>query len=204
MSPAIAALAKKLKLPIALLRIEGGYGAQPRWSDGIRRGRMQSYVSQVIEPEEVDSLSKEALMEKIRQGLFVDEGVADGRFRSGKRAEFIERALYVCPHCGLSELESQGNTFRCKKCGRQATYGEDKDGNPVMIYKNPKALAWKKSQRGCVAVNPTGDIYIDGLTFKEAHGGEISNLLQLVFKDGKMIREFSLDEVRKNMYPEGF
>jgi nicotinic acid phosphoribosyltransferase len=86
----------------------------------------------------------------------------------------------------------------------KATYGEDKDGNPVMIYKNPKALAWKKSQRGCVAVNPTGDIYIDGLTFEEAHGGEISNLLQLVFKDGKMIREFSLDEVRKNMYPEGF
>jgi len=126
MSPAISGLAKKLKLPIALLRLEGGYGVHPRWSDGIRRGRMKAYVSQVIEPEEVAALSKEALMDKIRQGLFVDEGVAEGRFRSNKRAEYIERALYVCPHCGLSELESQGNTFRCRKCGRQATYGEDK------------------------------------------------------------------------------
>lgn len=39
MSPAIASLAKKLKLPIALYRIEGGYGVQPRWSDVVRRGK---------------------------------------------------------------------------------------------------------------------------------------------------------------------
>lgn len=85
----------------------------------------------------------------------------------------------------------------------KATYGE-RNGEPVMIMKQPKALAWKKSQRGCVAVNPTGDTYIDGLTFEEAHGGHISNLLQLVFKDGKMIRDMTLAEVRANMYPEGF
>ena len=85
----------------------------------------------------------------------------------------------------------------------KATYGE-RNNEPVMIMKQPKALAWKKSQRGCVAVNPTGDNYIDGLTFAEAHDGSISNLLQLVFKDGKMVRDMTLAEVRANMYPEGF
>ena len=85
----------------------------------------------------------------------------------------------------------------------KATYGE-RDGKPVMIMKQPKALAWKKSQRGCVVVNPTGDTYIDGLTFKEAHEGQISNLLQLVFKDGQMIKEYTLAEIRANMNPEGF
>ena len=86
----------------------------------------------------------------------------------------------------------------------KATYGEDKNGNPIMIYKNPKALAWKKSQKGCVIVAPDGMSYTDEHTFEEAHGEGVENLLQLVFKDGKMIREFSLDEIRKNMYPEGF
>lgn len=86
----------------------------------------------------------------------------------------------------------------------KATYGEDKDSNPVMIYKNPKALAWKKSQRGCVIVAPDGQSYTDGHTFDEAHADGNGNLLQLVFKDGKMVKEFTLDEVRKNMYPEGF
>ena len=86
----------------------------------------------------------------------------------------------------------------------KATYGEDKDGNPVMIYKQPKALAWKKSQKGCVIVAQDGQSYTDGHTFAEAHGEGVENLLQLVFKDGKMVKQISLAEVRANMYPEGF
>lgn len=86
----------------------------------------------------------------------------------------------------------------------KATYGEDKDGNPVMIYKQPKALAWKKSPRGCIIVAPDGQSYTDGHTFKEAHGEGVENLLELVFKDGKMVKETSLAEIRNHMYPEGF
>lgn len=33
MSPSIATLARKLGMPIALLRLEGGYGVHPRWSE---------------------------------------------------------------------------------------------------------------------------------------------------------------------------
>lgn len=125
MNPAIAGLAKKLKLPIALFRLEGGYGAQPRWSDCIRMGTVRGYVSQVIEPEEVAALSKEALLEKIRQGLAVDDCAAGGNFRSRKGAEYLERAYYVCPNCGLSQFYSQGNQFHCTKCGIGGTYGPD-------------------------------------------------------------------------------
>ena len=67
MNPAIASLAKKLGLPIAFFRIEGGYGVHPRWSDVIRKGSMQSYVSRVMEPEEFADLTKEQLAEIIRR-----------------------------------------------------------------------------------------------------------------------------------------
>jgi len=126
MNPAVAGLAKKLKLPIALYRIEGGYGVHPRWSDVIRKGKMRSYVSQVIEPEEYASMSNEELLGIIEKGLLVDEGQADALFLSDRRAEYLERAIYVCPFCGLSEFESSGNRIRCKKCGREVEYGEDK------------------------------------------------------------------------------
>ena len=126
MNPAIAGLAKKLKLPIALFRIEGGYGVEPRWSSVTRRGKMRAYVSQVIEPEECASLTNDELFARIEQGLYVDEAVADGPFRSGKRAEYLERAIYVCPFCGLSEFESHGAEVSCKTCGRKVIYGEDK------------------------------------------------------------------------------
>ncbi len=126
MSPGIGSLAKRLKLPIALFHIEGGYGTHPRWSDGVRKGKMKAYVAKVIAPEDYADLTGDQLFELIEQGLFVDENKADGLFRSEKRGEYLERAMYVCPFCGLSTFESGGNEIACKTCGRRLVYGEDK------------------------------------------------------------------------------
>ena len=126
MNPAIASLAKRLKLPIALYRIEGGYGVQPRWSDKIRKGKIYSYVSRVIEPEEYKDLSNEELMAMIEEGLDVDESKIEGIYRSNRQAEYLERAIYVCPYCGLAKFESKGNETECTCCHRKITYGEDK------------------------------------------------------------------------------
>ena len=125
-NPAVAGLAKKMKMPIALFRIEGGYGKEPRWSNVTRSGKMRAYVSRVIEPEEYAAWSNDELYEQIKTGLFVDEGVADGIFNSSKRAEHLERAVYVCPFCGLSKFESRGNEAWCTTCQRKVTYGADK------------------------------------------------------------------------------
>lgn len=126
MNPAIVPLARKLGLPIALYRLEGGYGVQPRWSDVNRRGHMRGYVSEVIEPEDYATMTNEQLQARIEEGLFVNEGVADAIFRHAKRAEYLERAMYVCPTCGLSTFESHGCEITCKRCGITAEYGEDK------------------------------------------------------------------------------
>lgn len=85
----------------------------------------------------------------------------------------------------------------------KATYGELNDGTPINIFKNPKVLSWKKSQKGCVVVHST-DHYSDGWTFDEAHESSVYNMLELVFRDGDMMREQSLAEIRNRLYPEGF
>lgn len=117
-NPAIAPLAKKLKLPIALYRIEGGYGVHPRWSDVIRKGKMKGYVFKVIEPEEYINMSNDELFAEIKEGLNVNEASLGGTFYHKKSAEFLERVFYVCHTCGLSEFESNGDLIRCKKCGQ--------------------------------------------------------------------------------------
>jgi 1-acyl-sn-glycerol-3-phosphate acyltransferase len=122
MSPSIAPLARKLGLPIALYRIEGGYGAEPRWSDVIRRGKMRGYVSRVISPEEYATLTDDELFALIRDGLYVNEAQADMEFHHKKRAEYLERAAYVCPDCGFSPFESHGDTVTCTTCGKQIRY----------------------------------------------------------------------------------
>lgn len=124
-NPAVAPLAKKLKLPIAFYRIEGGYGVQPRWSDVKRRGKMRSYVSRVVEPDEYKDMTNEQLYELIKSELYVNEANADRCFYHKKRAEYLERCMYVCPKCGLSEFESRGHKIECKKCGLKVEYGVD-------------------------------------------------------------------------------
>lgn len=85
----------------------------------------------------------------------------------------------------------------------KATYGE-RNGEPIMIFKQPKGASWKKSQKGCVYVYPSGNGYRDGLTYEEAHCGELGseNLLQPIFRDGKMIKESSLEDIRARMWAE--
>lgn len=122
MNPAIVKLLKKLKLPLAIFRIEGGYGIQPRWSDVVRKGKMRAYVSRVVEPEEYRNMSDEELLTLIQEGIAVNEASVDGEFFHSKSAEYLERAVYVCPFCGLSEFESSNDIIHCKKCGRKIQY----------------------------------------------------------------------------------
>ena len=121
-NPSIASLAKKLGLPILLYRIEGGYGVHPRWSDVVRKGTMRAYVAKVILPEEYENLSKQELFDQIRETLCVDEVNDRHTFRHSRRAEFLERVIYVCPDCGLSSFQSHKDKLQCKKCGKTVTY----------------------------------------------------------------------------------
>lgn len=122
MNPAIAPLVRKLDLPLVLFKIEGGYGVHPRWSDGIRRGKMRAYASRVIRPEVYNPMSNDELLELIKRELTVNEANADNTYKSKKSAEYIERVMYVCPFCGLSEFESHGDITECKKCHRKIRY----------------------------------------------------------------------------------
>ena len=83
----------------------------------------------------------------------------------------------------------------------KATYCEI-DDKPFPIFKNPKDGGFKKSQKGCCVVIKGSDcklIYVDGRTWEEAHvsGKDAkANLLQPIFKDGQLIKEQSLAEIR--------
>ncbi len=122
MNPAIASLARKLGLPIMIFRIEGGYGVEPRWSDVKRRGKMRAYPARIIEPEEYAGWTNEQLYEEIRDGLYVDEAKLSGEFHHRKSAEYLERAIYICPYCGFAKHESRGQYMQCTRCGRQVRY----------------------------------------------------------------------------------
>lgn len=127
MNPAIASLAKTLNLPIAFFRIEDGYGVQPRWCDKVRKGKMRAYFSRVIMPEEYKEMSNDELYEVIQKELYVNDAKVTTNFYHKKNAEYLERLLYICSHCGLSTFESKGDKVRCTKCNRIVQYLPSKE-----------------------------------------------------------------------------
>jgi 1-acyl-sn-glycerol-3-phosphate acyltransferase len=125
--PAIAQLVKALNLPLIIYKLDGGYGVHPRWSDVVRKGKMDCYVSKLIEPDEYNSLSNDELYDLICKELQHNECKVDFSYPHKKSAEYLERAMYYCPDCGFSEWESNGQIISCKKCGKQVKYSDTKE-----------------------------------------------------------------------------
>lgn len=91
----------------------------------------------------------------------------------------------------------------------KATYGVV-NGKEIEIFKDPKTDretgdGFKKSQKGlCYVYDDNGVIkYRDGLNFEE-YNKLGDNLLTTVFKDGKMIKEDSLHEIRNRLHEGEF
>lgn len=81
----------------------------------------------------------------------------------------------------------------------KATYCEI-DGKPYPIFKNPKDGGFKKSQKGMcyVYTDDNGEIkYQDGYTADNLPTG---NMLETVFKDGKLVKEFTLNDIRQRLH----
>mgnify|MGYP003289228870 CR=1 FL=1 len=91
----------------------------------------------------------------------------------------------------------------------KATYCEI-NGKPYPIFKDPKEGGFKRSQKGCCVVFEHGvyqidkdcDLselsYIDGYTW-EAACADSRNMLQPIFRDGKMLKEYTLSEIRNTL-----
>lgn len=161
---AVAKLAKALKLPVALIRIEGGYGVQPRWSDKVRKGKMKAYVSKIIEPGELQTYSDAELHKIISDELYVDEanaspaqGETNAPLYTGPAlAEYLERAVYYCPDCGLSAFKSSGDIVSCLNCGQRVRYLPSKELKGVdKVFPYRFVAEWLKAQNKFVSsLNP--------------------------------------------------
>lgn len=184
-NPSIVSLIRMLKLPVALLRIEGGYGTQPRWAGNIRKGKMKAYVSQVIDPETWQELSNDELYNRIVEGLAVRENCLSGEFSSKAPAEFLDRAIYTCPDCGLSIFHSQGDILRCTKCGKETRYLPTKELQGVNWDCPFRFVAdWYDYQQDYVNTLNTHDLTAEPLFTDEARLSRV-----IVFKRKELLRE---------------
>lgn len=121
-----AALYRRLKVPLVLLRIDGAYYAHPKWRRKTFRSDIRLTVRRVISPEELGRLSNEQLDEIIRTELLNDAADHEsGRYRQKNKAVGLDGLLYRCADCGtLYQTLGTGNELICRACGSRRRLDE--------------------------------------------------------------------------------
>lgn len=129
--PSTAKLLKMLKVPVVAARIEGGYMSLPRWTWNRRKGRVRVVWSILFQGEELKTLKAEEVFARLEAGLAHDEYASLDldpiSYRSRRRAEHVELALFTCQDCGtIGRMRSRGNRLHCHACG--STWTLDRRG----------------------------------------------------------------------------
>lgn len=124
----VAKLAKLLKIPVVLTKIQGAHIRAPRWAKNPRHAHITYSMTDVISVEEVSSLSCEQLFERIYKGIANDDSLYQQslkhkQFPTKNRANWLELGIFYCPNCGKFEtLSTKNDLIYCKECGFKARY----------------------------------------------------------------------------------
>lgn len=117
---------KMFKSTLIIYNIRGGVGTNPRWGHKKRRGRFEGGIKKVIKYSEYQDIPDDQLNDFIKESLRVFDSESGRKYKSHKRAEYLERLLYVCPKChSISSLYSKGNYLYCHNCDLKVEYTEN-------------------------------------------------------------------------------
>jgi len=122
-----AKLLRLLRVPVVLVKTNGGYLAKPRWSHVRRQGKVEVSFSLLFRPEQLHKMELSTIDRLLNDALCYDDSAwckqKSLQFKSTKGAESLELALYICPRCGeRASMHSSGNLFTCRQCGFSVEY----------------------------------------------------------------------------------
>ena len=123
--PSIVKFLRMMKAEILLYRLDGVYGKSPRWAHKRTKGKMYGEVKRVITVDEMNAMSDEELYNVVVNTIGGNslDYIGDNLYKGKYCAEYLERALYVCPDCKeIGTLISHKDTFSCASCGYKAVY----------------------------------------------------------------------------------
>ena len=121
-----AALYRRLKVTLVLVRIDGAYYAHPKWRKKMFRSDISLSVRRVLRPEELAAMSEKELDGVIRSELYNDASEhMSCVYPQRNRAEGLEGLLYRCVDCGgLYTTQSRGSELICRACGSRRSLDE--------------------------------------------------------------------------------
>lgn len=122
----IVKLIKKLKKPLVICNINGGFGTDPRWGNKVRKGKMYVGIKHIYEYDDLKNMDNDDLYNLILSNLSVDDYNYYSRYKSKAKAECLERVFYICPICGkMHTIATKKNIIYCSNCNLEVEYLEN-------------------------------------------------------------------------------
>lgn len=160
--PATGKLARSSGATLVTYRLEGGYLSLPRWGKGVRRGSVYGHPVHVYPPEQLRRMSPaeidEAIQRDIAENAWERQRVRPVYYKGKRRAEGLEKALYLCPRCHqIGTLKTRGDRLFCS-CGLSLRYKETGFFEPAEPFAT--IADWDAWQRGALKSmdKPAGEL----------------------------------------------
>lgn len=196
-NPTISRFIQFLKVPIVFINIKGGYGVHPRFSDKRRKGKVFVEVVKVWNYDEYKDLSSDEIMNEIKDKLYIDESTPSGPYKSKHSAEYLERVIYNCPHCGITKFYSNKQNLKCTTCGYEVRYNEYKQFEQVnkeLVFKNVNE--WYEYQKQY--------LYNQQISLLDENKLLASDVLDVYKVIARKKRELLFEKATLNIYPNRY
>jgi 1-acyl-sn-glycerol-3-phosphate acyltransferase/transcription elongation factor Elf1 len=162
----LADCVKMLKVPLVIIRTYGAFARDPLYNNlQNRKVKVSADMEYVLSAEEIAAMSKDEINAVIKEHFSFDNfrwqqenGI---KIKEKFRADYLNRVLYKCPHCGEEgKMVGKGTSLTCHACGKEYELTEDGfiaaiDGETEFSHV-PDWFAW---ERECVKKELTDGTY---------------------------------------------
>lgn len=147
---------KFLKVPVVMVKTYGAFSRDPLYNNlQLRDVKVSAEVKYLLSPEEIASKTVNELNAILKQEFTFDnfrwQIRNKVRISEPFRADYLNRVLYRCPHCGQEgQMLGKGTTIRCEACGKTyelTEYGELRalEGESAFSHV-PDWYTWERSE----------------------------------------------------------
>lgn len=152
----LGVLLKRLRVPVIMVKTEGAFHRDPLYN-GLqkRKVNVSATVSLLCTAEEVAQKTTAELDKMLDKAFTFDhfQWQKENKIAVSEpfRADFLERILYQCPHCGAEgEMQGKGTRLFCHACGKvweMTEYGELQalDGETEFSH-IPDWFSWERDE----------------------------------------------------------
>ena len=116
---------KLLQVPVVMVRTYGAFSRDPLYNGlQVRKVKVSAEVEYLLSPEEIKEKSAEELNAILKEQFTFDhfkwQQENEIRIKEKFRADYLNRVLYKCPHCGAEgKMLGKGIHIMCHACNKR-------------------------------------------------------------------------------------